>query len=116
MATCANEYRKKVAENVLEPAFISASLQWALVVISICFNGLRFTSYEANGIVLLITSSPFMCWLRALFGTQEGRLNFGFPRVADAGAPDARNASARVPHCMSGERSGKTHLGCAPSF
>lgn len=96
MSTCANLYRRKVVENTLESTLLSATLQWALVVLSICFNGLRFSSYEANSIVLLIASSPFMCWLRALFGHQEGRFNFEFPRVADGAVPGDRDLDADV--------------------
>ena len=116
MSTCANQYRQNVAENALQSAFLSASLQWTLVVLSICFNGLRFSSYEANSIVLLITSSPFMCWLRALLGTREGGLNFGFPRIAGGPAPEARCLAADVPRHIRGEGSSEPHSGCAPTF
>lgn len=45
-----------------------ALLRWALVLIFLWFGGMKFTSYEANGIAPLIAHSPVMSWMATSFG------------------------------------------------
>jgi uncharacterized membrane protein YkgB len=47
-----------------------ALLRWALVIVFLWFGGMKFTSYEANGIAPFIAHSPIMSWLHLLFGVQ----------------------------------------------
>jgi uncharacterized membrane protein YkgB len=45
-------------------------LRWALVVIFLWFGGMKFISYEANGIAPFIANSPIVSWLHVMFGVQ----------------------------------------------
>lgn len=63
----------------------SASLlRWALVIIFLWFGGMKFTSYEANGIAPFIANSPVMNWLHALFGVQWASYLIGILELATA--------------------------------
>jgi uncharacterized membrane protein YkgB len=63
-----------------------ALLRWALVIIFLWFGGMKFTSYEANGIAPFIAHSPFMSWLHALFGIQGASYVIGVLEWSTAAA------------------------------
>ena len=49
-------------------AVTAAGLYAALVVIYAWFGGMKFTAYEAEGLVGLVGNSPFLSWSYSLFG------------------------------------------------
>ncbi len=59
-----------VAERSVGSRRELALLRWALVIVFLWFGGMKFTSYEANGIAPFIAHSPIMSWLHFLFGIQ----------------------------------------------
>jgi uncharacterized membrane protein YkgB len=63
-----------------------ALLRWALVIVFLWFGGMKFTSYEANGIAPFIANSPFMSWLHALFGIQGASYVIGIVELSTAAA------------------------------
>lgn len=63
-----------------------ALVRWALVVIFLWFGGMKFTSYEANGIAPFIAHSPFMMWLHTLFGIQGASYVIGVIELSTAAA------------------------------
>ncbi len=63
-----------------------ALLRWALVIVFLWFGGMKFTSYEANGIAPFIANSPIMSWLHALFGVQGASYVIGIIELSTAGA------------------------------
>ena len=66
----------KIAEKSSGSRDSLVLLRWALVVIFLWFGGMKFTSYEANGIAPFIAHSPIMSWLHTTFGVQ------GFPAIS----------------------------------
>jgi reactive chlorine resistance protein C len=63
-----------------------ALLRWALVIVFLWFGGMKFTSYEANGIAPFIANSPFMSWLHDLFGIQGASYVIGVLELSTATA------------------------------
>ena len=61
-----------------------ALLRWSLVVIFLWFGGMKFTSYEANGIAPFIAHSPIMSWLHALFGVRGASYVIGTIELSTA--------------------------------
>lgn len=61
-------------------------LRWALVIVFLWFGGMKFTSYEANGIAPFIANSPFMSWLHAWLGVQGASRVIGAIELATAAA------------------------------
>lgn len=59
-------------------------LRWALAVIFLWFGGMKFTSYEANGIAPFIAHSPIMSWLHVRFGVQGASDVLGVIELATA--------------------------------
>lgn len=58
------EFAAKIEKLGINAIFI------ALPVIYFWFGGMKFTAYEAEGISGLVTNSPLMSWLYAVFSTQ----------------------------------------------
>ena len=103
MTICANQYRQLLAESSVGSAFLSALLRWALVILSIFFDSLKFTTYEASSIVLFVANSPIMCWLRTVLGVQEGEAHDVGARSAVRNGTEARVHLAYFPLSESGE-------------
>jgi uncharacterized membrane protein YkgB len=61
-----------------------ALLRWALVIVLLWIGAMKFTSYEANGISPLITHSPIVSWLNALFGVQGASILIGLFEILTA--------------------------------
>ena len=73
-----------VAERTVGPHQSLALLRWALVIVFLWFGGMKFTSYEANGIAPLIAHSPIMSWLHVLFGVQGASYVLGVVELSTA--------------------------------
>jgi uncharacterized membrane protein YkgB len=80
-----------------EPSFIIAErssgvraelvlLRGALVIVFLWFGGMKFTSYEANGIAPFIAHSPILSWMHALFGIQGASYCLGVVELSTAAA------------------------------
>lgn len=61
-----------------------ALLRWTLVIVFLWFGGLKFTTYEANGIAPFITNSPIVRCLHALFGVQGASDVIGVLEISTA--------------------------------
>jgi uncharacterized membrane protein YkgB len=61
-------------------------LRWSLVVVFIWFGCMKFTSYEAHGIEILIEHSPIIGWLNRSFGVQGSTEIIGVLELSTAGA------------------------------
>lgn len=61
-----------------------ALLRWALVIVFLWFGGMKFTSYEANGIAPFIAHSPIMSWLHAILGVQGASYVIGIVELSTA--------------------------------
>lgn len=61
-----------------------ALLRWALIIVFLWFGGMKFTSYEANGIAPFIAHSPIMRWLHAIFGVQGASYVIGTVELSTA--------------------------------
>ncbi|NPU09699.1 DUF417 family protein [Bradyrhizobium sp. 83002] len=61
-----------------------ALLRWALVIVFLWFGGMKFTSYEANGIAPFIAHSPILAWLHTAFGTQGASYVIGVLELSTA--------------------------------
>lgn len=78
--------------------FLSVLFRWVIVVLSKFFDGMKLTTYDANGIALFIARSPIIRWVRALFGGQADHVRHGCPGRVDRGVIDARGlATTRLP-------------------
>ena len=75
----ANEWRAH-AERLLafaEP-ISRAGLYVSLAIIYAWFGGMKFTEYEANGLVPLVENSPLLSWFYALFSVRGFSMFLGF--------------------------------------
>ena len=75
----ANEWRAH-AERLLafaEP-ISRAGLYVSLAIIYAWFGGMKFTEYEANGLVPLVENSPLLSWFYALFSVRGFSTFLGF--------------------------------------
>ena len=63
-----------------------ALLRWALVLVFLWFGGMKFTSYEANGIAPLIAHSPVMGWMATAFGIRGSSGVIGVLELSTAAA------------------------------
>lgn len=61
-------------------------LRWALVIVFLWFGGMKFTSYEANGVAPFMINSPLMSWLVALLGIHGASYLLGLFELATAAA------------------------------
>ena len=61
-------------------------LRWSLVIVFLWFGGMKFTSYEANGIAPFMIHSPLMSWLVALLDVHGASFVIGFFELATAAA------------------------------
>lgn len=59
-------------------------LRWALFVVFLWFGGMKFTTYEANGVAPFMAGSPLMNWLLALLGVQGASSFLGVFELATA--------------------------------
>ncbi len=75
-----------IAEKTVGSRQALGLLRWALVVVFLWFGGMKFTSYEANGIAPFIAHSPIMSWLHSLFGTQGASYVIGVIELSTASA------------------------------
>ena len=75
-----------VAERSSADASILALLRWALIVIFLWFGGMKFTTYEANGIAPFIANSPLIGWLHTVFGIQGASHVIGVLELSTAAA------------------------------
>jgi reactive chlorine resistance protein C len=73
-----------IAESTDGPRGSLALLRWALVIVFLWFGGMKFTSYEANGIAPFIANSPIMSWLHLLLGVQGASYVIGVLELATA--------------------------------
>ncbi len=73
-----------VAERSVGSRRELALLRWALVIVFLWFGGMKFTSYEANGIAPFIAHSPIMSWLHLLFGIQGASYIIGTVELSTA--------------------------------
>ena len=48
-----------------------ALLRWALVIVFLWFGGMKFTQYEAEGLVPLVSNSPLLGWVYELFSVRD---------------------------------------------
>lgn len=76
----------RIAERAQGSLAPLALLRWALVIVFLWFGGMKFTSYEANGIAPFISNSPFMSWMHAAFGVQGASEVVGILELATAAA------------------------------
>ncbi|HEX2554294.1 MAG TPA: DUF417 family protein [Microvirga sp.] len=53
------------------------ALRWSLVLIFLWFGGMKFTSYEAQGIAPFTSASPFLGWLHAQLGVHGSSVAIG---------------------------------------
>ena len=74
----------KIAEKSSGSRNSLVLLRWALVMIFLWFGGMKFTSYEANGIAPFIAHSPIMSWLHTTFGVQGASYVIGVIELATA--------------------------------
>ncbi len=75
-----------IAERSSGPRQDLALLRWALVIIFLWFGGMKFTSYEADGIAPFINHSPIMSWLISMLGVQGASNLLGIVELATAAA------------------------------
>ncbi|WP_324751427.1 YkgB family protein [Roseovarius sp. Pro17] len=76
----------RIAEKTEGSRASLALLRWALVIIFLWFAGMKFTAYEAQGIAPLMSNSPILSWLPALFGVQGASYVIGIIELAIASA------------------------------
>lgn len=76
--------RLQIAERSAGSLNFLALLRWALVVIFLWFDGMKFTAYEAAGIAPFIEHSPIISWLHALFGVQGASYVVGVIELSTA--------------------------------
>jgi reactive chlorine resistance protein C len=81
-----NLIRLQITEKGTGSFNFLALVRWALVVISFCFGGMKFTEYKAAGIAPFIGHSPIMSWLHALFGVQGASYVIGVIELSTAAA------------------------------
>jgi uncharacterized membrane protein YkgB len=74
----------KIAEKSVGSREWLVLVRWALVVIFLWFGGMKFTSYEANGIAPFIAHSPIMSWLHTTFGVRGASYVIGVIELATA--------------------------------
>ena len=74
----------KIAEKSSGSRNSLVLLRWALVVIFLWFGGMKFSSYEANGIAPFIANSPIMSWLHLVFGVRGASYVIGVIELATA--------------------------------
>ncbi|MFC0402147.1 YkgB family protein [Paraburkholderia rhizosphaerae] len=86
MTNSTNHLRLQIAERSAGSLYMLGLLRWALVVIFLWFGGMKFTSYEANGIAPFIAHSPFMSWLHAAFGVRGASRVIGVLELSTAAA------------------------------
>ena len=86
MTTPTNQSRLQIAEKSVGSLSHLALLRWALVIIFLWFGGMKFTTYEANGIAPFIANSPIMGWLHTLFGIQGASYVIGVLELSTAAA------------------------------
>lgn len=75
-----------IAERSSGSLSVLALLRWSLVLIFLWFGGMKFTSYEAQGIAPLIAHSPIMGWLHGAFGVQGASHVIGVLELSTAAA------------------------------
>lgn len=73
-----------IAERSSAGTSALALLRWSLVIIFLWFGGMKFTSYEANGIAPFIAHSPIMSWLHTAFGIQGASYVIGVLELSTA--------------------------------
>lgn len=54
----------------------------ALAVIYFWFGGMKFTAYEAEGLVPLVENSPMLSWMYAIFSVRDFSTFLGFVEVS----------------------------------
>ena len=86
MNTSESPTRFQIAERSAGSVNLLALLRWALVVIFLWFGGMKFTSYEANGIAPFMIHSPIMSWIPATFGVQGASYVIGIAELTTAAA------------------------------
>ena len=59
-----------------------AAFPVALGIVFLWFGGMKFTSYEANGIAPFIANSPFVGWWHSVLGIQGASYMLGVVEVA----------------------------------
>ncbi|MFC0401386.1 YkgB family protein [Paraburkholderia rhizosphaerae] len=82
----AHPLRLQIAEKSVGSLYLFGLLRWALVVVFLWFGGMKFTSYEANGIAPFIAHSPFMSWLHTVFGIRGASEVIGVLELSTAAA------------------------------
>ena len=73
-----------IAEKTSGSRASLALLRWSLVIVFVWFGGMKFTSYEANGIAPFTAHSPLMSWLGHLFGVQGASSVIGVIELSTA--------------------------------
>lgn len=97
MTIRANPLRPRIVGRGAGSVVLAALPGWALVVVSIGFDGVKLTARETNGITLYIAGSPILCWLRTVFGVREGTLGYGWAGAVDRSGPDCGSLPAHSP-------------------
>lgn len=62
-----NELSQKASLGVITTTLGTYGIYFALAVIYFWFGGMKFTHYEAQGLVPLVSNSPFLGWVYDLF-------------------------------------------------
>lgn len=93
-----SSHQFRVAEQTAGPHSSLVLLRWALAIVFLWFGGMKFTSYEAEGIAPFVANSPIVFWWHSLFGVGGTSLLLGFVELATAAMLmlGARNAVASV--------------------
>jgi uncharacterized membrane protein YkgB len=73
-----------VAETSVGSRRLLALLRWTLAIVFLWFGGMKFTSYEAQGIAPFIAHSPLVNWLHAYFDIQGASDLIGIIELATA--------------------------------
>ncbi len=84
VSTMPNDHRGMDAERSGEAirAFAVNALYVSLAVIFLWIGGMKFTSYEAQGISGFVMNSPLTSWMHSLFGIQGASRIFGIYEIA----------------------------------
>lgn len=68
-------------------------LRWGLVLVLVWIGGMKFTTYEAEGIQLFVENSPLMSWAYSLFSVRTFSAFLGVSEIVIASLIAARPVS-----------------------
>lgn len=77
-------------------AFGEYAIRYGLVLLLVWMGGMKFTSYEAEGITGLVSNSPLMYWAYSIFSTEQFSAILGVTELLIATLIAARPFSARL--------------------